>query len=161
MPVIVKLIVLASVPLLLAGPQDERAMNESSRGAIEKAVVEVNAQMTRAAQDLDAGRLFSFMLDTDKGSVIQNGNLMLTREQALAQVKNNFRGIGKIEYRWKQQHVTVISPTVAILVAEGESSATTQQGETFGGPFAQTVVFVLTGGEWKALHAHWSSPVRR
>jgi uncharacterized protein (TIGR02246 family) len=161
MSVIVELMVLASAPLLLAGPQDERGMNDASRGAIEKAVVAVNAQMTRAAQDLDAGRMFSFMLDTDKGSVIQNGNLLLTREQALAQVKNNFRGVRKVEYPWKQQHVTVISPTVAILVAEGESSATTEQGETFGTPFAQTVVFVLTGGEWKVLHAHWSSPVRR
>jgi SnoaL-like domain len=129
--------------------------------AIEKAVLETNARMTRAAQDLDIDRLFSYMLENDKGSIVQNGNVLLTREQALERVKSNLRGIRKLEYRWKQQHVTVVTPTVALLVAEGESEATTGQGETFVTPFAQTVVFVLTGGEWKALHAHQSAPVRR
>jgi uncharacterized protein (TIGR02246 family) len=154
-------VVLASGSLLLAGPPDERTMTESDRAAIEQAVLAANAQMTRAAEDLDADRLFSFMLDTDKGSVIQNGNLLLTREQALARVKNNFRGIRKLEYRWNQLHVTVVTPTVAILVAQGDSSATTGQGETFGTPFAQTLVFVLRDGQWKVLHAHQSSPPRR
>lgn len=131
------------------------------RAAIEKAVLETNARMTSAAQALDADRLFSYMLENNNGSVVQSGNLLLTREQALAQVKENFRGISKLEYHWKQQHVTVVSPTVALLVAEGESQATSEQGQTFSVPFVQTVVFVLTGGEWKVLHAHQSAPVRR
>jgi hypothetical protein len=41
--------------------------------SIEDAVLEVSAQMTLAGEAVDADRLFSFMLDTDKGSVIQNG----------------------------------------------------------------------------------------
>jgi len=147
--------------LLPAGPLDDQTLSDSKRAAIEQAVLEANEQTTRAAQDLDVDRLFSFMLDTGKGSVIQSGVLVLTREQALSQTRNNFRGISRIEYRWKQRHVTVISPTVALLVGEGESSATTAQGATFVTPFAQTAVFVLTGGQWKILHAHHSSPVRR
>ena len=131
------------------------------RAAIEKAVLETNAQMTKAAEDLDIDRLFSYMLENDNGSIVQYGNVMLTREQALAQVKSNLRGISKLVYRWKQQRVTVAAPTVAVLVAEGESEVTTSQGETFAAPFAQTVVFVLTDGRWKALHAHQSAPVRR
>ena len=44
-----------------AGPQ-ESGLTASARAAIEKAVLEVNAQMTRAAEDRDIDRLFSFML---------------------------------------------------------------------------------------------------
>jgi uncharacterized protein (TIGR02246 family) len=144
--------VLAFGPLLLAAPKDT--------SAIEKAVLETHAQMIQAAQAVDVDRLFGFMLETDKGSLIQNGKLLLTREEAREQVRANLRGIRKIEYRWKHEHVMVVSPTIAVLTAEGESSATTEQGETFSAPFAQTVVFVLTGGQWKVLHAHQSSPRR-
>ncbi len=131
------------------------------RVAIEKAVLETNAQMTRAAENLDVDRLFSFMLPNDKGSIVQYGSVLLTREQALAQARENLRGISKLEYRWRQQYVNVISPTVALLVSEGESRATTEQGETFSTPFAQTLVLVLTGGQWKVLHAHQSAALRR
>ncbi len=129
--------------------------------AIEQAVLAVSAEMTKAGEAVDADRLFSYMLDTDKGSIIQNGALMATRQEALAQVRTNLSGLSKIQYRWKRQYVTVLSPELAVLVAEGESTPTTAAGDTFTVPFAQTVVFVLTDGKWKAIHAHQSSPQRR
>ena len=130
--------------------------------AIEKAVLEVNAQMTRAAEDLDIDRLFSFMLANDRGSIIQTGTLLLTREEALAIVKGNFQGVAAVKYHWKRQLVTVLSPTTALLVCDGEPEVRTAQDPpaTFIAPFAQSVLFVLTDGKWKALHAHHSA-VRR
>ena len=101
------------------------------------------------------------MLDTDKGSVIQNGMFLATREEALQRVKANLRGISKIVYRWKRQHVTALSADVALLTADGESVATTTEGQVFTTPFAQTVVFVKREGQWKAIHAHQSSPQAR
>jgi hypothetical protein len=73
-------------------------------------------------------------------------------------VKANLRGISRLEYRWKREHVTVLSAEVALLTADGESVATTTEGQVFTTPFAQTVVFVMREGHWKALHAHQSSP---
>ena len=160
MPTILRLVVVLSCSTLLFSASEADNKTRDHR-AIEAAVLETSAQITQAAQALDADRMFSFMLETDKGSVIQNGAITLTRQQALDQVRRGFRGLSKIEYRWKQQYVTVVSPTVAVLVGEGESTATTQQGETFVTPFAQTNVFVLTDGHWKLLHGHHSSPVRR
>jgi hypothetical protein len=127
-------------------------------GTIEEAVLATNAEMTRAGEAVDADRLFSFMLDTDKGSVIQNGVFMVTRDEALQRVKTGLQGVGKIEYRWKRQHVTVLSAEAALLTAEGESVATIADGRVITTPFAQTIVFVLNEGRWKALHAHQSSP---
>ena len=131
------------------------------RAAIEKAVIETSAQMTRAAENLDVDRLFSFMLPNDRGSIVQYGNVLQTREQALAQTRESFRGIHSIEYRWKRQQVTVISPTVALLVSEGEAHMTTEQGASFSRSFAQSLVFVLADGQWKVLHAHQSAPLNR
>ncbi len=129
--------------------------------SVEKMVLAVSAEMTRAGEAADADRLFSYMLETDKGSVIQNGVFLATREEALERVRSNLRGIDKIQYHWKRQHVTVLAPEVALLTAEGESVVTTSTGETFTTPFAQTVVFVRRAGSWKAVHAHQSSPRAR
>lgn len=129
--------------------------------AVEDAVLAVSAEMTRAGEALDADRLFSYMLETEKGSVIQNGVVLATREEALERVRSNLRGISRIQYQWKRQYVTVLSPQVALLTAEGESVVNTTAGDTFTAPFAQTVVFVRRAGEWRAIHAHQSSPRAR
>ena len=138
----------------------ENGLTPSTRASIEKAVLEVNAQMTRAAEDRDIDRLFSFMLANDRGSIVQSGNLFPTREEALATIKRNFQGVAAIKYRWKRQLVTVLAPTTALLVCDGESEVRTVQDATFVAPFAQTVLFVLTDGKWKALHAHNSTVPR-
>jgi uncharacterized protein (TIGR02246 family) len=137
-----------------AGSSDTRAETRS----VEDAVLAVSAEMTRAGETANADGLFAYMLETDKGSVIQNGVVLATRQEALEQVRSNLRGISRIRYHWKRQYVTVLSPEVALLTAEGESVATTVAGDTFTTPFAQTVVFVLKAGAWKAIHAHQSSP---
>jgi len=151
--------VLVGIPGLVASGLAAAAGGTDTK-AIEEAVLAVSAEMTKAGEALDADRLFGHMLDTDKVSVIQNGVVMTTRQEALEQVRSSLRGLAAVKYDWKRQYVTVLSPEVAVLAAEGQSTATTTAGQTFTTPFAQTVVFVLRDGAWKAIHAHQSAPRR-
>ena len=130
-----------------------------SDAAIEKAVLAANDQVTRAGEARDLDRLFSFIVDSDKGPIIQNGALSATTRDARARVEPSFRQPIKVAYRWKQQYVTVLSPAAALLVSEGETEVTSANG-TFTVPFVQTAVWVLRDGSWKILHAHQSSPPR-
>jgi len=141
------------------GSPQESGLTASAVEKIEKAVLDVNAQMTRAAEDRDIDRLFSFMLPNERGSIIQSGKLFPAREEAHATVKRNFQGVADVRYHWKRRLVTVISPTTALLVCDGEAEIRTTQEppSTFITPFAQTVLFVLSDGKWKALHAHQST----
>jgi uncharacterized protein (TIGR02246 family) len=143
---------------VLAGAGTTQVQRAGDPRPVEEAVLTTFAEMARAGEAVDAERLFGFMLDTDKGSVIQNGVFLATREEALQRVKANLRGISRIEYRWKRRHVTALSAEAALLTVEGESVATTTDGQVFTAPFAQTVVFVMREGRWKVLHAHQSSP---
>ena len=130
--------------------------------SIEDAVLAVSAEMTKAGEAADADRLFSFVLENDKGCIIQNGALLTTRQEALEQVRSNLaRGSASIQYRWKRQYVTVLSPDAAVLVAEGDVTATRPSGQVTSQPLAQTIVFVLRDGKWRALHAHQSTPAAR
>jgi hypothetical protein len=99
-------------------------------------------------------------VDNDKGALVQNGKFYLTRQQALESTRAGFQGVWQIEYRFNQQHVALLSPTVAIATGEGVSTATVDGGREFTTPFAQSVVLVLTNGQWKVFHAHRSFPPR-
>ena len=125
---------------------------------IEKAVLARLTEIQSAAQALDPDKVFSFVLENDNGSLAQNGKLFLTRKEALESTKQGFQGLKKVDYRFDQQHVALLSPTVALATGEGSSSATTDDGRTFTTRFAQSVVFVLADGEWKVFHAHRSFP---
>ena len=128
-----------------------------SDSAIERAILAANAQVTQAAESRDAARLFSFMVDTKKGSIIQDGILSLTPADARARVEPGMQRPVKVTYRWKQHHVTVISPEAALLVSDGETIVTTDTGARTQ-PFVQTTIWVLRDGAWKILHAHQSTP---
>ena len=52
--------------------------------ATEEAVPAANAPVTQAVEARDLDALFRFMLDTDKGSIVQHGALSLTPQQAKA-----------------------------------------------------------------------------
>jgi hypothetical protein len=153
--------VVVGVVLLSAIADGGRSDTRADAKPVEEAVLAVHAEMTRAGEAVDVDRLFGYMLDTDKGSVIQNGVILATRQEALARVRGNLQGIRSIQYRWQRQLVTVLSPEVALLAADGESVVTTTAGGTFTAPFAQTVVFVLRDGSWKVIQAHQSSPPAR
>jgi hypothetical protein len=127
---------------------------------VEKTVLARLNEIQNAAQGLDADKVFSFVLENDNGALVQNGKLFLTRDSALENTKRGFQGLQKVDYQFSQQRVTLLWPTVALAVGEGSSSATTADGRTFTTPFAQSVVLVLTNGQWKVFHAHRSFPPR-
>jgi|WetSurMetagenome_2_1015567.scaffolds.fasta_scaffold171029_1 hypothetical protein len=125
---------------------------------IQKAVLARLAEIQNAAQALDPDKVFSYVLENDSGSLAQNGKLFLTRAEALESTRQGFQGIQKVGYRFDGQHVTLLSPGVALVTGEGASFATTDYGRTRSTRFAQTVIMVLMNGEWKMLHAHRSFP---
>lgn len=155
------IIILLSFACITATFANQDKSSSSNPQAIEKAVLESNAKMIQAAENLDADGFFEWILDSVKGPVIQDGKLMLTRQEALEVVKRNFQGMAKAKYQLDRTYVSVISPEVALLTAEGTSSATLEDGRTFSTPFALSEVFVLREAKWKVLHAHQSVPNSR
>ena len=135
--------------------------DKSARPAPEDAVLARLAEIQAAAQALDADKVFSFVVDNDRGALIQNGQFYLTRKEALESTRRGFQVLQKIEYKFNQQHVTFPSPSVALATGEGVSSATTVDGRTFTTAFTQSVLLTLTNNEWKVFHAHRSFPPAR
>ena len=132
---------------------------QQDKAAIEKAVLETYDRITEAAEKVDPDALFSYVLDNDKGCLISDGKLIMTRPEALQNHRNNCGGLASVDYIMDKKLVTVLSPDTAMMAVEGRYEAATHDGQTFGSPVAQTVVFVLRDGQWKVLHSHTSRPM--
>jgi hypothetical protein len=153
-------VTVVSVLMIIAAPAFSRGQSKSStQSDAEKAAVLARlAEIQNAAQALDPVKVFSFVMENDKGALAQNGELFLTRKEALESTKKGFQGLQKVSYRFDEQHVTFLSPSIALAVGKGKSSATLDDGRTLNADFVQSVVLVLTDGEWKVLHSHRSFP---
>jgi len=152
------MVVLVLVSTTLVVALQGNSSTAGDKEAIEKAVLEANSRMMQASNSLDVEKFFAFVLDSDKGPIIQDGQLFKTRAAAMEVVKTGFQGIAKMDRRYDQTHVTVLSPDTALLVASGSSTATLADGRSFASPFAVSLVFVLRDGQWKVLHGHYSTP---
>ncbi len=145
-----------AIAALLVSTTAARAQSPAASGDVRKAILAKLVEIQKAAQSLDAKAVFSHVLDNDSGVLVQNGRLFLTRDEALEATEKGFRGLRTVDYRFDAQHVTVLSPTIALAIGEGVSSATTDDGRTLSVRFAQSVIFILKGGEWMMYHAHRS-----
>jgi uncharacterized protein (TIGR02246 family) len=155
------LIILVCVSVVWAIQNDRSSMPPDQQQAIEKAVLKSHNQMSQADSNLDVDKFFSYILDFDKGFIIQDGRLFRTRQEAYEAVKKGFEGISQLKRTYEQTYVTVISPETALLTAQGTSTVTLSDGQTFSRPFAVSTVYVLRDGQWKVLHGHYSVPNAR
>ena len=152
------MVVAGLVILDATGDAQDVPVVEGNHAVEEQAVRSTLAQIQDAAQSLDAEKLFSYVLENDKGALIEDGKVLLTRGSALEATRQGLQGLREVSYRFDQQHVTLLSPTIALAVGEGVSTATTSTGRNLSVPFAQSVVLVKSGGVWKVAHAHRSIP---
>ncbi|ACB76440.1 nuclear transport factor 2 family protein [Opitutus terrae] len=148
---------------LIATPTkaDENAARAWSDPAVEQAVLATNTQMIAAANRLDVDAFFAYIVDTDKGMIVQNGTIFRTRQQAYDAVKRGMAGVTKLERRIENPQVTVIGPDTALLVADGSVDAVFVDGRSMTSRFAVSLLFVRTGTQWKLLHGHYSAPAMR
>jgi ketosteroid isomerase-like protein len=150
-----------SVLLGAASCQHNMPVERQYSNGIEKAILKVHSAMKKAAENLDTDTLYSYVLDTNKGSIIENGRLFLTRKDSLESTKQGLGRLKGLSYSYTQRHITVLSPVAALWVGQGTATATLEDGREFSSPFAESIVFVKKGGKWKVLHAHRSSPFQR
>ena len=141
------LVIVLSVPRLIAADPD----------AVQ-AVLAANARLTDAANRLDTDAFFALIVDSDETRIIQDGKLFKTREEAMAAVRAGSQGIAKVERRFEDPHVFVLSPDAALLTAEGTTTVTLDDGRSISGRFAVSLVFVLRDGRWLLFHGHYSLP---
>lgn len=153
-------ILMSAAAAVLALAASDRSIETTVKDAPQKAVLARLDEIQQAAQALQPDKVFSFVLENDNGALVQNGRLLMTKKDALEATRQGFQGLQSVSYTFDQQRVTLLSPTLALVVGEGSSEAVLQSGRDTSTRFAQSVFLVLTNGEWKVFHSHRSFPPR-
>jgi hypothetical protein len=138
------------------GVQDMTTMTDSHRIAVEKEILKRYDGMIQAADSLDAEAVFSFCLGSEKETGVHDKGITEKWQREYDSVKEQFEALQKHETRIEKRDVAVISHNVALLIAEGAYEVRAKSGETFGGPFMATNVYVLEHGEWQVLHSEYA-----
>ena len=155
------LIVLVFTLVAWAGEEEKAEATVEQKQQTEKAIIKVHENMMEAAENLDPNALFAYVLDMKRGVIIQDGRVLMTRQEALESTKQNLQGLKDVSYNYKSKLITMISPTVALWVAQGTTSATIVDTNThISIDFAESIIFTLKDKQWKVLHAHRSTPNR-
>jgi hypothetical protein len=151
---------MVSVTVALIADSQKAPASNAAPPDIEKAILARLNDIQSAGQALDADKVFSFVLENDAGVIAQNGRVFLTRSNALDSLRQSyesFRNTGaRLDYHFDSQHVTLLSPSIALAIGEGTTSVRSEDGRNTKVPFAQSVLLVLTNGDWKVFHAHYS-----
>ena len=154
-----KFIILTKLCLVSFFPGVLLAQDESKESeAIKSAIRDVQAEMRQASEALDAEAIYAHVLDAPMPPIIEDGRLRRTRSEALRSTAEGLQGLYSLSYTYASEHITVLSPKAALWVGTGSAAATLRDGRQISAPFAETIVFVNRGGEWKVLHAHRSAP---
>ena len=125
----------------------------------EKAILKVHDALIAAAEKRDVETMFGYILENDKGAIAQDGRL-LSRKEAMEQIRQVFEGIVGIQYNFEQRNIKMLSPKIGLMTATGTTTVTVDTGESFTTPFANTSVFVFQEDGWKIIHGHHSIPNR-
>lgn len=128
--------------------------------APENEVVECLRAIEVAAEKLDVDAVYDHVMDNDRGALVQNGRVLLTREKALESTREGYVGVRKVKYVMGQEHVTMLAKDLALVVSDGQSQIELDDGRAFATSFAQSVLLKRVDGIWKVLHAHRSFPAR-
>ena len=159
-PTLMATAALTLVTIALVTESQTAPVGNPAQAVSEKAILARLNDIQTAAQALDADKVFSSVMENNSGAIAQNGKVFLTRSNALESTRQSFESLqnagARVEYHFDQQHVAFLSPTIALATGEGLTSVTMGDGQILKTQFAQSVVMVLTNGEWKVFHAHRS-----
>lgn len=147
-----------SNPLIAADPALPTGAPGESITAIENAVLDAHDAMIVATEALDFPRLEALLLNTNRGALITDGRVTLSRDDAVATIRRECESLRGLHYGFARRLVTLLSPTSAMIVAEGTITAHTAEGVTFTRPVAQTIIFMRADAGWRVIHMHSSSP---
>lgn len=141
--------------IVLAGQKSWRSIE--GHEAIEKTVLKTHTEMVQGANNLNAEKFLAQILDCESMRIVQDGRLFKTKQEVADVIAGGFQSVDQLERKADHTSVTVISPTAAMVTSTGTSTVTVG-GQTFTTPFASSILFVLTDGQWKVLNGHYSVP---
>ena len=153
MTVVLAVVTLALASYAGAGPK----LSDTERAKIESEIKAGVQAIVAAVNALDADKAFAHFSSSPDFREATNGSLTSSHEALLAKYREAYAKLRSQDRRVADEHITVLSPDLAMYTAGGTFLLTDKSGKSTPPiPIAWTFLWRREGTQWKVVNAHQS-----
>jgi hypothetical protein len=123
---------------------------------IEQEIDSVFSIMVKAAENLDAEKLRQGVDDRYQAGFITNGVYYAQFDSLMTNFTSRSQGLLRQTISIQKKKTTVLSGSLAIVIACGETTVDAVDGRTFNAQFRWSFVYARINDQWKVIHSHQS-----
>lgn len=132
-------------------------ISNQQKTKIELQVDSVFHHMIKFAERLDFDQLSQGVDDKYKAGFISNGMYFAQYDSLINSVKARSQRVTNQSITIRKEKITVLSDSIVLLTAYGDTNAEVNDGNTFTVKFFWSFVYKKTGNDWKVIQSHQSS----
>lgn len=131
-------------------------LTNQQKSKIEKEVDSTFQRMVKEADNLDYDKISSGVDDKYNAGFIVNNSYFAKYDDLITVLKANFQTGTKQSITIQNKKITVLSDSIALLTASGDSKVELNTGQTFNVKFLWSFVFEKSNNDWKVIQSHQS-----
>lgn len=132
-------------------------ISSQQKAAIEKQVDAVFHQMIKIAENIDYDKLAQGVDDENNAGFIINGGYFTRFDSLVTTLKARSQGATKQTITLQKEKITVLSESIVLLTAFGESKIEISPENVFTIKFYWSFVYEKINNAWKVVQSHQSS----
>lgn len=131
-------------------------LTNQQKSKIEKQVDSTFQGMIKAAENLDYDKISTGVDDKYNAGFIVNNSYFEKYEALITVLKSNLQTGTKQSITIQNKKITVLSDSIALLTASGDSNVELNSGQSFNVKFLWSFVFEKSNNDWKVIQSHQS-----
>jgi hypothetical protein len=132
-----------------------QSLTDAQKVHIEKEIDSVFTISVKAAESVNYDKISGGVDDRHQAGFITNGRYYADFNSLLQTAKDNAAPGLKQQISFQHKKITVLSNSIALLTATGESKLNTSGGDVYI-TFFWTFVYERINGDWKVIQSHQS-----
>jgi hypothetical protein len=155
-----KTLTISLICLILIGftkQSNGQSISDQQKSVIEKQVDSVFYSSIKAAENLDYDKLAKGVDDKYKSGFIIDDAYYIRFDSLINILKNRSQGVTNQKITIQKDKITVLSNSIVLLTASGETIFTASSGNLITTKFYWSFVYEKINKNWKVIQSHQSS----
>ena len=131
-------------------------LTNQQKSEIEKQVNSTFQGMVKVAENLDYDKISTGVDDKYNAGFIVNNSYFEKYDALITVLKANLQTGTKQRITIQNKKITVLSDSIALLTASGDSNVELNSGQSFNVKFLWSFVFEKSNNDWKVIQSHQS-----
>lgn len=135
------------------------SVSERQKAEMQKQVLQVIKNFTRAAEQADIKQLVGNLDDTYSIGYISNGQYFPTKTEVEKYDHEGYRNLKKQTINVNTERVVILNANFATAILLGDFKAVYKNGQIFQSPFALSILLSRIKKDWRIIHFNQSLPL--